>query len=114
MKAELKRKWIKALRSKRYRQTKGMLHRIQTVRHREHGFCCLGVLCRVMGIEEKTERGSERGTFDGVGGVLSTQLQVKAELEEEKMNRLVALNDEEGYSFSQIASWILKNIKGTK
>lgn len=40
-KAELKRKWIEALRSGRYRQTTGRLT------DGEGGYCCLGVLCAI-------------------------------------------------------------------
>lgn len=42
MKAELKQKWIEALRSGQYRQGKGVL------RDSADRFCCLGVLCDVV------------------------------------------------------------------
>jgi hypothetical protein len=42
MKAELKQKWIEALRSGEYRQGKGVL------RDSVDRFCCLGVLCDVV------------------------------------------------------------------
>ena len=35
---QVQKKWIKALRSRNYKQTNGVLHF-------EEGFCCLGVLC---------------------------------------------------------------------
>lgn len=38
MKQEIKEKWLKALRSGEYSQTKGVLRDA-------NGFCCLGVLC---------------------------------------------------------------------
>ena len=38
MDAEIKRKWVEALRSGKYAQTKSHLRD-------EHGYCCLGVLC---------------------------------------------------------------------
>lgn len=38
MKPEIKQRWIQALRSGEYQQTKGTLHN-------DKGFCCLGVLC---------------------------------------------------------------------
>lgn len=41
MNAEIKTKWIQALRSGKYEQTKGTLH-VQ-----DNGYCCLGVLCDV-------------------------------------------------------------------
>ena len=42
MKVEIMRIWVKALRSRRYRQGRSVLHKTQ-----DHGqtFCCLGVLC---------------------------------------------------------------------
>lgn len=41
MKATVKRAWLKALRSGKYKQTKGIL------RSKTGGFCCLGVLCDI-------------------------------------------------------------------
>jgi len=38
MNPQIKQKWVDALRSGEYQQTKGRLHD-------EDGFCCLGVLC---------------------------------------------------------------------
>jgi hypothetical protein len=46
MKADLKAKWIDALRSGEYQQTDSVLH---TVVQGEDRYCCLGVLCKVMG-----------------------------------------------------------------
>ena len=44
MNADLKRKWLAALRSGKYQQAKAALHR------QGDGFCCLGVLCDVSGL----------------------------------------------------------------
>ena len=44
MNAEYKDKWLKALRSGRYTQTK---ERLQNGRGVDAANCCLGVLCRV-------------------------------------------------------------------
>lgn len=41
-------KWLSALRSGEYQQTKGGLHD-------ENGFCCLGVLCDLYGKENNVE-----------------------------------------------------------
>jgi hypothetical protein len=44
MDAEIKTKWVEALRSGEYDQARGVLH------DRDNGgFCCLGVLCKVIG-----------------------------------------------------------------
>lgn len=42
MKESIKKKWIKALRSGKYKQTRGCLRR--ELKGGEHGYCCLGVL----------------------------------------------------------------------
>lgn len=42
MKPQLKAKWIEALESGRYEQTRGALH------VKDEGYCCLGVLCDVI------------------------------------------------------------------
>jgi hypothetical protein len=46
MDAQLKAKWIQALRSGEFRQAEGMLHNSAN-----DSYCCLGVLCKVMGAE---------------------------------------------------------------
>lgn len=46
MDEQLKAKWIEALRSEQFKQETGHLHDPKT-----GGYCCLGVLCKVMGAE---------------------------------------------------------------
>lgn len=46
MDADLKVKWIKALRSGEFKQAQGELHDA-----RNNSYCCLGVLCKVVGAE---------------------------------------------------------------
>lgn len=48
MKKEIARKWVTALRSKKYKQTKGTLRTVT-------GFCCLGVLCDLFAEEFPSE-----------------------------------------------------------
>ena len=48
MNKEIKAKWIEALKSGKYKQTKGTLKD-------EHGYCCLGVLCEIF--REETGKG---------------------------------------------------------
>ena len=45
MDAEVKAQWVEALRSGKYKQAKGVLHKVGG------GYCCLGVLCDVLGKE---------------------------------------------------------------
>lgn len=46
MDAKLKAEWVKALRSGEYKQTSSTLHE-----RTDNTYCCLGVLCKVMGAE---------------------------------------------------------------
>ena len=46
MDAQLKAKWVEALRSGEFKQAQGMLHDTKT-----DSYCCLGVLCKVVGAE---------------------------------------------------------------
>lgn len=60
LKPEIKQKWIKALRSGEYQQTKGRLKR-------DDGFCCLGVLCDVYDpsgwVNDQPKRDYNRGDY---------------------------------------------------
>lgn len=49
MKSDIKQKWVAALRSGDYQQTDGHLRRPDESDDASYGFCCLGVLCDVMG-----------------------------------------------------------------
>ena len=48
MNPQIKQKWVSALRSGEYQQTKGFLRT-------DDGFCCLGVLCDLYGKENNVE-----------------------------------------------------------
>lgn len=57
MKEDIKRRWLKALRSGEYKQSRTYLKS-------ENGFCCLGVLCDILqkdGVTAWTELKSEDG-----------------------------------------------------
>ena len=51
MKPGLKAKWISALRSGDYVQGTGMLRQDVEDKDKPHAFCCLGVLCDLMGAD---------------------------------------------------------------
>ncbi len=57
MKKEIAEKWVEALRSGRYKQTKKRLHK-------DDGYCCLGVLCELSGLSQWAE-----GERDGYGAM---------------------------------------------
>jgi hypothetical protein len=74
------------------------------------GYCCLGVLARVKGIDRR--RLNPHGTLSGietspgkslwVGIVGSDQLKLE--------QKLISLNDSGDYDFNRIAAWIVKNL----
>ncbi len=92
MKARLKSKWLKALRSGKFKQTEGELHN-------HEGYCCLGVL-RAICTEPKLRKEP--------GDELIDLLQLpKIGLTEKQQTRLATMNDY-GQSFTKIAKWIEK------
>lgn len=96
MNPEIKAKWVKALRSKRYKQAEG------TLRDDEGAMCCLGVLGTVQRID-----------WDGVDDFVTETLPegFNAGLTKRQRNRLAKMNDGTGsggrrYSFKEIADYI--------
>jgi hypothetical protein len=93
MDAELKQKWVTALRSGEFKQGRGALEEDGT-------FCCLGVLCRVTG----------RPTTHKNGGPNRDRRPLPLELLNfEQQWRLTAMNDA-GKTFPEIASYIEANL----
>jgi hypothetical protein len=90
-------KWVKALRSGRWKQGTGRLH----CRHSVTGkltHCCLGVASRVCKMPPEFEaRGAEQLTLSGAH-LLG--------LDHRHMFHLIYANDSEGKNFSQIADMI--------
>jgi hypothetical protein len=120
MNAELKAKWIAALRSGDYKQGRS---RLATV---DGGYCCLGVLCEVLELPKKRVEGGYE--FAGLSCVLSYSITEPLgidsigsfepdEGDERAMGvrtgevcqaaSLAMLNDS-GYSFAEIADMIEK------
>lgn len=105
MHAELKAKWLEALRSGKYDQTTGQLRD-------GNCFCCLGVLCDVFnpnGWEGVT--GTREWSY-GEGpdeqhevGVLPHDFKVTYGIGGDVESRLIEMNDD-GQTFSQIANYI--------
>ena len=92
---EMKRKWVAALRSGKYKQGKHLLYRLNS-----DSFCCLGVLCHLLGApkEKLANKGMpvEIGIFSNVDWVVNGY-------------DLADLNDN-GYSFANIAARIEKYV----
>lgn len=95
MDAQIKQKWVEALRSGEYEQTQ------KTLKYRD-GFCCLGVLCDLQGAEWKRVSHKAR-----VG--LSMPSKFAGGLSEKEQSKLMDLNDR-GTEFPQIADYIEANL----
>lgn len=106
MDAQLKAKWIEALRSGKYEQARGRLHT------RDGGYCCLGVLCRVADLE------IDEDTGDAVVGALESgddYQPIYDIISKENAPPLWRRNDglgefEKALSFAEIADYIEENI----
>lgn len=121
----LVKKWITALRSKKYKQTTGEL------KNSESGYCCLGVLCEVAienGFKIKRNDPKKKPTgytyrgqlFDSLPPtILQTFLGLNAELGNGDLDintladKLVEMNDNKKWSFRSIATYIEKKILPT-
>lgn len=110
MKAELKAKWLAALRSGEYLQARNVLQK--GIGESYEGNCCLGVLCRVAGIEPK--KTGKYITFEGKEDCLSERMRTRFGIPLIAEDKLVRMNDGDEdnapQSFAQIADWIEENI----
>jgi hypothetical protein len=105
MNPEIKTKWIETLRSGKYKQGKGRL------RTKDDHYCCLGVLCEVMGMEwfplddgwawAVREKNTGYAMIHSISG--NTQEQVG--LDPYQTSTLMRMNDT-GDSFEVIAEYI--------
>lgn len=94
MDAELKAKWVEALRSGKYRQTRCKLHHTLT-----DSFCCLGVLCVVGGQKIRTIDVALPDYWRSAIGITLLQ-----------QNDLISMNDELKSDFGKIADYIEANL----
>ena len=95
MNKEIKKLWIKALRSGKYKQI------MDTLRNNK-GYCCLGVLRSVM-------KPGDHHSFGNENSLLTTQQRNKAGLRKNTCVYLANKNDE-GLTFSQIADYIERRL----
>jgi hypothetical protein len=119
MDPKLKDKWVKALRSGRYKQVQESL---QAMDHFGNiaGNCCLGVLCRVARIKPEVDEHPEDRiscAFDGNEGELTARLRLDLGISKKDHDRLIEMNDGigdfTGKTFPEIADFIEQNL-GTK
>lgn len=94
-------RWVRALRSGRYKQTKGLLQR--TVRGEQRN-CCLGVLCRVLRVDPRTQN-----DFGERNKILGPDLANRVGISRSYQSELASRNDT-GSKFPRIADWIEENL----
>lgn len=125
MDAQLKAKWVRALRSGEYKQTTGVLRRTDTPGL--DGYCCLGVLCDLAGVTwvqdedgDWTAMYSNEDGTDCEGGVLPDTLaievfgetynaqdpQVKIFIDDRNEKKTLSALNDQGYTFADIANLI--------
>lgn len=110
MNPELKSKWLEALRSGNYKQAHGKLKT-------DKGYCCLGVLCEVAGLQGEVSRyysSPDRtiymfGTHSEVS-FFPEELRSIACISEKNRRVLMEMNDNDRKSFAEIADWIQRNL----
>ncbi|MFE7797032.1 hypothetical protein [Nocardia sp. NPDC057440] len=110
MKADIKQKWVDALRSGEYRQGKEYLQF-------DGNYCCLGVLCDIAirdGLLLKVEHDAGAGWYDYDTATLPDRVREWAGLDScdpvVAGERLSAWNDNEDKSFEQIADLIQEHL----
>ena len=103
MKAKTKKKWLKALRSGKFKQSSWTLYVPE-----ENGYCCLGVLGRVKGVSKKQLLSTT--SFLNVPS-RKDRSQDHSGLKLKVRNKLADMNDRKKMSFSKIADWIEANVK---
>lgn len=110
MRKKLKDKWIKALRSGKYKQTYGTLRG-------KVGFCCLGVLCDIRnpkGWSVPKRNGHNQVYYiskeNNCIGMLSSKILKAIQMSQDQMEKLIKLNDSRKHNFKTIAKYIEKNL----
>lgn len=110
MNAEIKAKWLEALRSGNYKQGRIFLKKCAGVT--KH--CCLGVLAEVMGepFELSADSFETNKTYllYRSSAILVPGVREKCGLNSEAQSKLTDLNDIERASFTEIADWIEVNL----
>lgn len=109
MKPAIKKKWLTALRSGKFRKGTGTLKRhYQT----QPAHCCLGVLCEVIKkdfahageVLEPNAESTLRTKFS-MAGMLNPRLMEYTKITQEQQRTLATKNDN-GWSFEKIANYI--------
>ena len=102
MNAEVKKKWVEALRNDGYKQCQGSL------RVDDH-YCCLGVFCDIHNVEwEEGKNGQYRA--EKRTDLPPDRLLLEAELSQDTCLKLMVFNDRKHWAFDKIADWIEDNL----
>ncbi len=113
---EFKKKWLEELRSGKYSQATGVLRDA-------NGYCCLGVACKAVGINDNALIGNkiipDSNIFDAIPQILrrfyyddirhTSPISSYSVAFEMPAGILATMNDE-GKSFSEIADYIEENL----
>lgn len=103
MNANVKKKWVAALRSGQYRLTRKQLRKV--------GFCCLGVLCDIHDPKKWELEDVSLWSYDGQTESLPQSVREWAGLPEDgKWDGLYSMNDSGHANFYKIADWIEENL----
>ncbi len=98
---DLKKKWVEALRSGKYKQ--GILHLTYLGK-----YCCLGVLGKVCGLSDEAMNGKK--TFLGLDYFTEIPEVIRSLGRPSLSGKLINMNDANGKSFNEIADWIESNL----
>jgi hypothetical protein len=106
---KIKRAWVKALRSRKYKQGREYLRD-------GNEYCCLGVLCDISGRGSWDPRPYQTGYVFrlengalGLGSVPS-ELKMAFGLSDGAEVALITANDDDHWGFGRIATWIEKHL----
>lgn len=99
MRAEVKKAWVDALRSGKYKQGRGAL------RSGGNEYCCLGVLIDVLGIDWYPPSDSVMGDSYSI----EDSFTYEPKLHPLDSSTLIMMNDEDEMSFAEIADYIEEN-----
>lgn len=107
---KVKRRWLTALRSGKYKQARGRL--VRPTKKGGVGYCCLGVLCDISKAGWWEDRGVKFYVVDDADSsslvpgpyAKSIGLSIYAQ------DALVFKNDAAGWGFKRIANWIEKHL----
>lgn len=112
-----KTKWVKALRSGKYKQAEGIL--CEKFGENDFGYCCLGVACAITStkannhLKNKADRlgfiESLEKNFKGLALSKKLPKQLIGDSSNLLVEELSSMNDA-GESFEAIADWIEKNL----